>query len=293
MSSGVAEIALRRDRIIVLSALAVIIALSWAYVFSLASGLQNMDVATEIAMPQMQAWGVMGFALTFVMWAAMMVAMMTPSATPMILMFAGVNRRRQKQQVPYVPTSVFLLGYLVVWAAFSVLATITQWGLHAVSLLSPMMVSTSPALGGILLMIAGIYQLTPFKQACLRKCRSPLGFVLNEWREGRWGAFLMGLKHGGYCTGCCWSLMALLFVAGMMNLLWVAAIAGFILLEKVAPTGPRMGRAAGVLMVAGGVVLLGLTLWGGMQPEMNPGMESEPEMESEPGMESESGMDSM
>ncbi len=267
-----------------LSSLAVIIALSWAYVSSLASDMQNMDVATEIAMPQMQAWGVTDFALTFVMWVVMMVAMMTPSAAPMILIFAGVNRRRQKQQVPYVPTSVFLLGYLVVWAAFSVLATAAQWGLHAVSLLSPMMVSTSPVLGGILLLIAGIYQWTPLKHACLSKCRSPLGFVLNEWREGRWGAFLMGLKHGSYCTGCCWSLMALLFIAGVMNLLWVAAIAGFILLEKVAPAGHRMGRAAGVLMVAGGVVLLGLTLWGGMQPEINPGTESEPEMESEPGM---------
>jgi predicted metal-binding membrane protein len=286
MSNRVAEIALRRDRIIVVSSLAVIIALSWAYVSSLASDMQNMDVPTKMAMPQMQAWGVTNFALTFVMWAVMMVAMMTPSAAPMILMFAGINRRRQKQQVPYVPTGVFLLGYLVVWAAFSVLATIAQWGLHAVSLLSPMMVSTSPVLGGILLLIAGIYQWTPLKHACLSKCRSPLGFVLNEWREGRWGAFHMGLKHGGYCTGCCWSLMALLFVAGVMNLLWVAAIAGFVLLEKVAPAGHRMGQAAGVLMVAGGVVLLGLALWGGMQPEMNPGTESEPEMESMPGMES-------
>ena len=280
MSSGVAEIILRRDRIIVLSSLAVIVALSWAYVASLASDMETMDMATEMAMPQMQAWGVTNFALTFVMWAVMMVAMMTPTAAPMILMFAGINRRRQKQQVPYVPTSVFLLGYLVVWAAFSILATAAQWGLHAVSLLSPMMVSTSPVLGGILLLIAGIYQWTPLKHACLSKCRSPLGFVLNEWREGRWGAFLMGLKHGSYCTGCCWSLMALLFVAGVMNLLWVAAIAGFILLEKVAPAGHRLGRAAGVLMVAGGVVLLGLTLWGGMQPEMNPGTESEPGMGS-------------
>ncbi len=283
MSSGVAEkTVLRRDRIILLSALALITALSWAYVFSLASDMQSMEMATEVAMPQTQeAWSVTNFALTFVMWAVM-VAMMTPSAAPMILMFAGINRRRQKQQVPYVPTSVFLLGYLVVWAAFSVLATAAQWGLHTVSLLSPMMVSTTPVLGGILLLVAGIYQWTPLKHACLSKCRSPLGFVLNEWREGRWGAFLMGLKHGSYCTGCCWSLMALLFVAGVMNLLWVAAIAGFILLEKLAPAGKRMGQAAGVLMIAGGVMLLGLTLWGGMQPEMTPATESEPGMESEP-----------
>jgi predicted metal-binding membrane protein len=277
MSSGVAETVLRRDRIVVLSGLVVITALSWAYVASLASNMQNMEMATEMAMPQMQAWGAGDFALMFVMWAVMMIAMMIPSAALMILMFAGINRRRQKQQVPYVPTSVFLLGYLVVWAAFSGLATAAQWGLHTVSLLSPM-ISTTPVLGGILLLVAGIYQWTPLKHACLSKCRSPLGFVLNEWREGRWGAFLMGLKHGSYCTGCCWSLMALLFVAGVMNLLWVAAIAGLILLEKMAPAGHRMGRAAGVLMIAGGVVLLGLTLWGGMQPEMKPGMEFEPEM---------------
>jgi predicted metal-binding membrane protein len=281
MSSEVAETALRRDRIVVLSGLALIVALSWAYVSSLASDMQNMEMATEMAMPQMQAWGGADFALTFVMWAVMMVAMMTPSAAPMILMFAGVNRRRREQQVPYVPTSVFLLGYLVVWAGFSVLATAAQWGLNAVSLLSPKMVSATPVLGGILLLVAGIYQWTPLKHACLSKCRSPLGFVLNEWREGRWGAFLMGLKHGSYCTGCCWSLMALLFVAGVMNLLWVAAIAGFILLEKMAPAGQRLGQAAGVLMIAGGVVLLGLTLWGGMQPEMNSGLESEPETVSE------------
>ncbi len=256
MSSEVAETVLRRDRIVVLSGLALIVVLSWAYVSSLASDMRDMDMATEIAMPQMQAWGVTGFALMVVMWAVMMVAMMTPSAAPMILMFAGINRRRQKQQVPYVPTSVFLLGYLVVWSAFSVLATAVQWGLHTVSLLSPMMVSTSPILGGILLLVAGIYQWTPLKQACLSKCRSPLGFVLNEWRAGRWGAFLMGLKHGSYCTGCCWSLMALLFVAGVMNLLWVAAIAGFILLEKMTPAGHRMGQAAGVLLAAWGALLV-------------------------------------
>src|SRR5215211_7886030 len=254
MSSGGAKLVLRRDRIIVLFGLVLITALSWAYVSSLASDMHNnMDLATEMVMPQTQAWSVTDLALTSVMWTVMMVAMMTPSAAPMILMFAGINRRRQNQQAPYVPTSVFLLGYLVVWAAFSVLAAAAQWGLHAVSLLSPMMVSTSPVLGGVLLLAAGIYQWTPLKHVCLSKCRSPMGFVLNEWREGKWGALLMGLKHGGYCTGCCWSLMALLLVAGVMNLLWVAAIAGLVLLEKVAPAGDRLGRVAGVVLVGWGV----------------------------------------
>ena len=253
MISEVTETLLRRDRIVVLSGLALIVALAWAYVSSLALSMRNMETMTEVAMPQMQqVWGVTDFALTFVMWAVMMVAMMTPSAAPMILMFAGVNRRRREQQVSYVPTSVFLAGYLAVWAVFAVLATAAQWGLHDVSLLSPMVAITSPVLGGVLLLAAGVYQWTPLKHVCLRKCRSPLGFVLNEWREGRWGAFAMGLKHGGYCAGCCWSLMALLFVAGVMNLLWVAAIAAFVLLEKVAPGGDWFGRAAGVVLAGWG-----------------------------------------
>lgn len=253
MLREVAENVLRRERIVVLSGLAVITSLSWAYISSLVSKTSNMEMGAEMTMPRMQAWGIADFGLTFGMWAVMMVAMMTPAAAPMILMFAGVNRRRREQQGSYVPTSVFLAGYLVVWATFSVLATAAQWGLHAVSLLSPMMAITSPVVGGVLLLACGVYQWTPLKYACLSKCRSPLGFVLNEWREGGWGAFLMGLKHGGYCTGCCWSLMVLLLVAGVMNLLWVAAIAGLVLLEKVAPAGDRLGRVAGVVLVVWGV----------------------------------------
>lgn len=256
MLSKVPKAMLRRDRIIVLSGLTLIAALSWAYLVSLASDMQNMDmenVGTQMTMPRMETWGVGDFTLTFVMWTVMMVAMMTPSAAPMILMFAGVNRRRREQELSYVKTSVFLAGYLVVWAAFSVMATTTQWGLNTLSLLSPAMTSTSPVLGGVLLLVAGVYQWTPLKHACLSNCRSPLGFVLHEWREGSWGAFLMGLKHGVYCTGCCWSLMALLFVAGVMNLLWVAAIAGFVLLEKVVPAGDKLGRVAGMVLVGWGV----------------------------------------
>jgi predicted metal-binding membrane protein len=255
MLSEVAQNVPRRDRVVVLTGLALIAVLSWAYVSSLAPDAHNTDVGgmgAQMTMPRMQAWGPADFGLTFGMWAVMMVAMMTPSAAPMILMFAGVNRRRREQQGPYVPTGVFLAGYLAVWAAFAVLATAAQWALHAVSLLSPMTAITSPVVGGVLLVAAGVYQWTPLKHACLSKCRSPLGFVLNEWREGRWGAFLMGLKHGGYCAGCCWSLMALLFVAGVMNLLWVAAIAGFVLLEKVAPGGERLGRVAGVALAGWG-----------------------------------------
>src|ERR687897_325971 len=151
MLREVAENVLRQERIVVLSGLAVITTLSWAYISSLVSKTSNMEMGAEMTMPRMQTWGVADFVLTFGMWAVMMVAMMTPSAAPMILMFAGVNRRRREQQVSYVPTSIFLAGYLVVWAAFGVMATTAQWGLHSVSLLSPTMASASPILGGILL----------------------------------------------------------------------------------------------------------------------------------------------
>lgn len=248
MSNEIVETVLRRDRAIVLSGLALIIALSWAYISYLARDMQSM----EMAMPRMQAWGVVDFAMMFAMWAVMMAAMMTPSAAPMVLTFASLNRGRRKRQAPYVPTGVFLLGYLVVWAGFAALAAAAQWGLQAASLLSPMMASTSPILGGVLLLAAGAYQWTPLKYACLRHCRSPLGFILSEWREGGWGAFSMGLKHGSYCVGCCWFLMALLFAAGVMNLLWISAIAGFVLLEKVVPAGHRVGQAAGVLLMLWG-----------------------------------------
>jgi predicted metal-binding membrane protein len=142
---------------------------------------------------------------------------------------------------------------LVLWTLFSALAAVAQWGLHSAALLSPMMVGTSPILGGVLLLAAGIFQWTPLKHVCLRHCRTPLGFIMTEWQEGRWGAFRMGLKHGSYCVGCCWFLMALLFVAGVMNLAWVAVIAAFVLLEKVVPAGPWVGRIAGVVLVGWGL----------------------------------------
>jgi predicted metal-binding membrane protein len=148
------------------------------------------------------------------MWAVMMVAMMTASAAPMILTFATMNRRRQAQQGPFVSTTVFVLGYRLAWGGFHIVATLGQWGLHAAALLSPMMVSTSPMLGSLLVLTAGLFQWTPRKSTCLGQCRSPLGFVMTEWREGTWGALLMGLRHGSDGVGCCWVLMALLLVLG-------------------------------------------------------------------------------
>jgi predicted metal-binding membrane protein len=251
------EAVLKRDRTIVLAGVAGLSALAWAYLLALAWRMPHREMAMAMAMPHMQAWEATEVLLTWVMWAVMMVAMMTPSAAPMILMFATVNRRRRGQQGPFVPTTVFLLGYLLVWGGFSVVATLAQWGLHTAALLSPMMVSTSPMLGGLLLLAAGIFQWTPLKSTCLTQCRSPLGFLMTEWREGAWGALLMGLRHGRYCVGCCWVLMALLFVAGVMNLLWVAAMAVFVLVEKVLPRGELVGRVVGGMLMLAGLVLLG------------------------------------
>ena len=206
--------------------------------------------------PDMQAWSAGQLIPLFLMWAEMMVAMMIPSAAPMILTFAAVNRKRREQERPFVPTGIFLSGYLVAWTAFSALAAVAQWALHATALLSPMMVSTSPVLGGVLLIAAGVFQWTPLKNSCLTHCRSPLSFLMTDWREGKAGAFAMGLKHGAYCTGCCWFLMALLFVAGVMNMWWVAVISILVLAEKVMPKGLWLGKIAGIFLAAWGVWML-------------------------------------
>jgi predicted metal-binding membrane protein len=244
--------------VIVATGLAGIAILAWLYLLRLAGDMAEMaeHAAMGMAMPQTQAWDLVDLLFLFLMWAVMMLAMMVPSATPMILIFTGVNRRRTEPQQAAARTGAFVLGYLIVWTAYSALAASAQWGLHAAALLSPMMAVTSRHLGGALLIAAGVFQWTPLKQACLTTCRSPLGFIMGEWREGVRGALVMGLRHGAYCVGCCWALMALLFVAGVMNLAWVAAIAAFVLVEKVVPGGRRVSRVAGGLFVGAGVLLL-------------------------------------
>ena len=231
-------------------------ALGWVYLLYLARGMGGMDMSADMAMPRTQPWGVVDLALLFVMWAVMMVAMMVPSASPLILLVAAANRKRSERRDPLVPTGLFLTGYLLVWTAFSAVATAAQWGLHTTALLSSRMVSASPVLGGLLLLTAGVFQFTPLKQACLTHCRSPLGFVMSHWREGPGGAVRMGLEHGLFCVGCCWVLMALLFVAGVMNLLWVAVISLFVLAEKVLPRGELVGRLGGAALLVAGVVVL-------------------------------------
>ncbi|MCG6951188.1 MAG: DUF2182 domain-containing protein [Betaproteobacteria bacterium] len=254
MSTTLIEAALKRDRLTVGGALAVLTLLAWGYTIYLG---QAMDMSGgDMAMPQMQAWSPGMFVFMFVMWAVMMVAMMLPSAAPMILTFAAVQRRRQAQGGAFVPTGVFIAGYLIVWSAFSLIATSAQYGLERAALVSPMMGKAAPWLGAVLLIAAGLFQFAPLKNVCLDKCRTPLGFIMTEWRDGTRGALIMGLRHGAFCAGCCWALMALLFVGGVMNLLWVAFLALFVLIEKVVPAGGWLGRAGGVLLIAWGVWII-------------------------------------
>lgn len=249
------ERALRRDRAIVIAAILIIAALAWAYTVHLAgAGMGMGEAGMAMAMAQPRAWSAADFALMFAMWAVMMVAMMTPSAAPMLVMFAAVNRRRRERQAPYVPAGIFLAGYIIIWAAFSLAATLGNWGLHQASLLSSMMgAASSGYLGGALLLAAGAFQWSPLKSACLKQCRTPMGFLMTSWREGRAGALRMGLEHGAYCLGCCWALMLLLFALGIMNLLWIAALSAFVLAEKALPIGENLSRATGLLLAGWGL----------------------------------------
>lgn len=250
---------MKRDRMLVLASLILVISLSWLYIFTGAA--MNMDtpmsmpVSTKLISPVTQ-WTPSYLLLMVFMWWVMMVAMMLPSAAPMILLFAAVNRKNQTEGRSFVPTGIFTAGYIVAWGGFSLLAVFLQWGLQRLTLLSPTMVTTSAYLGAALLIAAGVYQLTPLKQACLRHCRSPFDFIAYHWRPGTMGAFRMGLEHGLFCLGCCWVLMALLFYGGVMNLWWITGLALYVLIEKLAPAGPIFGRFTGVILIAWGVWVL-------------------------------------
>jgi predicted metal-binding membrane protein len=254
------ESILKRDRLILLGVLIAVTILAWGYMVYEARVMYHTGVCCCAGMkmsgPDTAPWSTSTLLPLFLMWSEMMAAMMIPSAAPTLLMFAMVNRKRREQDRPFVPTAVFLSGYLVSWTAFSALAALAQWVLHAKALLSPMMVSASPIVGGVLLIGAGVFQWMPLKQSCLTQCQSPLTFLMTDWREGFGGAFQMGLKHGIYCTGCCGFLMAILFVAGVMNIWWIAAITAFVLIEKIMSRGLVVGRLAGVLLAAWGIWMI-------------------------------------
>ena len=203
-------------------------------------------------------WTAAHGALMFIMWLVMMTAMMLPSAAPVVLLYSTISRR--SNGTTSIAPSLFALGYIVTWGCFSLAAVLTQFFLEWAGLLSPMMEATSTRLSGALLITAGLYQFTALKHSCLRLCRSPLEFLMSRWRSGKLGAFEMGVRHGIYCVACCWGLMLLLFVGGVMNLMWVVGLALYVLVEKLVPGGQRIGHAAGVLLVGTGIVLLATSL---------------------------------
>jgi predicted metal-binding membrane protein len=250
---------LRSDRIVVLSALIVVVALAWAYLL-LGAGIEmdQMDMGGGQIMLMPPAW-TLGYALLiFLMWSIMMAAMMLPSAAPTILLVSALARTGAGMGST---AALFGLGYLLVWVSFSLAATTLQWILDTVGMLSGTMAIADIVVAGVVLISAGIYQWTPLKQACLLHCRSPLAYLLNHWRRGPFGAVTNGMRHGTFCLGCCWMLMLLLFVGGLMNLLWIAGLALIVLMEKLMPWGGRMSRVTGVILIGSGITVLFAALW--------------------------------
>lgn len=251
------------DLIAIWTAAIFLVAVCWWYLIDMA---QMMESMANMAMPDMintasnTVWRLSDFWSMFVMWAIMMIAMMVPTAMRTLMIYARIAGSRSTKVIS--PTYLFMFGYIVVWSIFSTAATLLQWQLDQADLLSPMLTSTSYSLGAFLLISAGIYQLLPIKNACLQHCQSPVGFISTHFKSGYWGAFAMGFHHGIFCLGCCWMLMLLLFLAGVMNLLWILVISLFVVLEKllpfIFPHGTRFSTTftGAALISAGGVFLL-------------------------------------
>jgi len=265
MSQSARLLELRRDRLLTLVALAAVIGLAWAYTL-LGVGM-GMTAAEMTAMSS--PWGAVGelpilfqpvpwtpayAGLVLLMWWIMMVAMMLPSAMPMVLLFAALRPGARA-------VAAFAAGYLVVWGGFSLAAVALQWLLERLALMTPMMAMASLGLGAALLVISGIWQLTGWKQSCLRHCRSPLDVVINHWRPGTAGALRMGLRHGALCLGCCWGLMLLLFYGGVMNLWWIVGLSVLVLVEKLAPAGAWIARLTGAVLIAAGAAVVAIMLY--------------------------------
>ena len=264
MTDSTLETVLRRDRLVVASALGVIAALAWAYVLWLAadmdmggmsmSGFRMVPDGMGMMAPAIAPWSAIEFTLVFVMWAVMMVGMMAPSAAPMILMYAHVGRQGKTGGKPFAATGWFAAGYFLAWIGFSLAATLVQWVMEREALLDARMTNTNTLIGAGVLIGAGIYQWTPIKDACLSNCQTPFGFLMSHggFRSSIRGCMHLGLLHGTYCVGCCWILMAVLFVVGVMNVLWIALLALLVLLERLTPSGRWVARIVGVVCIAVG-----------------------------------------
>ncbi len=244
-----------RDHLIVYGAMLAVCATAWSYMGYMGWAMQNMDIVDMWMPPRAgtRSWQLYDFWMLFGMWAVMMIAMMTPSVLPMVSMYVTVMRSKKSKGQSYAPTIIFLCGYLIAWTLFSVAISVVQYPLHVSGLLNPMMDSRSYLLSGAILVLAGVYQWTPLKDACLEQCRSPLNYLMTSWREGHWGAIRMGMHHGAYCVGCCWALMAVMFAVGVMSVMWMLVITFFVLAEKISPISAKFIR-----IISG----LGLVMWG-------------------------------
>jgi predicted metal-binding membrane protein len=253
------ERVIRRDRVLVALGFALVTALAWVYLVRAAAAMNSMAMEAHMrdamGMADPRMWGAAEWVGLFAMWTVMMVGMMLPSAAPMMLLVLGVYRRRDDPQARLAAVA-FIAGYVVVWTAFSAVAAAVQVELHRAAVLAADMRLKSAVMSGLMLIAAGVYQWLPLKNFCLKQCQSPLGFLSQHWREGSRGGFIVGLHHGAFCVGCCWLLMALLFVLGVMNLAWVAALAAFVLVEKLAVRGAIFTRLAGVAAAAWGMSLI-------------------------------------
>jgi predicted metal-binding membrane protein len=273
---------LKRDRAITLTGLTALCALAWLYIVSGARlGTSAWGMTTLALFPHLQvtgimsgmpdmdpgggaagrtAWGLATWALMIAMWWVMMIAMMTPSAAPTILLYARVHRGALAQgqiQDRLAPTGAFAAGYLLAWLGFSFAAVGLHWVLQHAGLVSAMLMSSqSRWLSGAVLIAVGLYQLSPLKDTCLAHCRAPASFLSRHWRPHSLGALRLGAMHAAYCIGCCWILMALLFVGGVMNLAWIAALALLVLIEKLLPAGQWVGRGVGVGLIGWGIATL-------------------------------------
>jgi predicted metal-binding membrane protein len=252
-----------RDRWTLITLLALVTIGAWIYMLREARAMEQTGVCAclgrQLSGPDLTPWSVGTLVPLTIMWAEMMVAMMLPSATPMILLFAQIARRRSATTLHATRTGHFIGGYIAVWTGFSVSAAVAQWILHSASLLSPAMSARSVFLAAALLITAGVYQLSPWKNVCLTRCNSPLQFLLTEWRNGVRGAWIMGIRHGAFCVGCCALLMFLLFVGGVMNVLWIAVLTAIALVEKLAPPQWMFARVTGSMLIAWGLWML---VWG-------------------------------
>jgi predicted metal-binding membrane protein len=263
--SGTAiETLFRREDAVIVGALAVLTVLAWlALLAGAGTGMDSLAMSGWL-MPATSpaagsAWTATTWLIMFFMWAVMMVAMMLPSASPLVLLYARVMRHageRDGAVKPRAAIAAFASGYLAVWILFSLLAVAAQWSLERMGAMSAMMSLNTTLLSGGLLIAAGLYQLTPLKAACLKHCRSPASFLAAHWRKGPYGAWHMGFVHGLYCLGCCAVLMGLLFVGGVMNLIWIAGLTAVVAIEKLAPFGAIAAKVMALMLVAGGAALL-------------------------------------